>query len=38
MKHAAELVASLRRVGLGLGVYEVDLALRGKYDGLQDGG
>ena len=37
VKHAAELVASLRRVGRGLGVYEVDLALRVRYDGLQDG-
>ena len=34
VKGAAELVARLRRVGRGLGVYEVDLELRERYDGL----
>ncbi|KAK9845349.1 hypothetical protein WJX81_004099 [Elliptochloris bilobata] len=37
VKDAAELVARLRRVGRGLGVYEVDLELRERYgDGVQN--
>lgn len=32
VKDAAELVARLRRVGLGLGVYKVDLELRERYE------
>lgn len=35
VKEAAELVARLRRVGRGLGVYEVDLELRESYEHAQ---